>query len=809
MFPNQQAQPISRTNSNQSFSSSGSESPILGMNYNPQILPEHYDMLRNYHTVAQTFQNPPAQNHDATARPSVVQRSQPRPQPVISELLRNQRTGSQNPPQTTHESPNQIANREIQASSPGSQNIRHNNGSSHSSTQTGGVQRPNNTNTNTTGQTVNFLTPEQHMQNRTQHTGNPHQSQENQDAIQAPRPQPEARHPAQAPQNQDVNIFPTSSPNSELSQARADLRGIQDIVMQKETLVPHLNQMLKSEGMSVTGLKRHKQDMLLQKAQMLLAKGLFLNLQEMHRSIENIVAQRRYGSSGNVLSSAPPPQTYTGQIQSQLSASPFADGTQNNLIRNRGSPAVQPELHFRNLTTSQLRNQRNQMFGHTRSQSSTQPPSTPLTLEFRKSPFYKLGTIVHKPIFLLTPHRSRIIQQSLTFSFPQEAQLNESTSVVLVSQEYKKNEQGAQPMYFPFYFETEVDGKTFKVNTRGVRGTVGSAKPVDLKKAVITQVTNAGGDSEMVRRALAKRHSLRIMVNINDTGEVSSTKSFGLMLCTAHFVPISTLVESIKTRPHISVETTKKMASELADDDIVADDAVYSLKDTVMMTRITTPIRSTSCTHIDCFDAESFMMLQLQAETWKCPVCNKYVSWESLAVDDFFLEILKVAGPSISSVAIKADGSWSVCAESDDEMTSSDDDIPPPKRQQREEIVEILSDDDDNDDNDNGRNNQSNARIETPQPQRGRDLTNPLSSQQHQTQPQSSSPSNRGMGSTQSMPNSHPTHNSHERHHNSTISSNQTPDAEFNAASSALRRSRNMVFDDESEEENIVDLTSD
>lgn len=802
VIQNQQPRQLSRASSNQSVSSSGSDSPLIGMN-SPQILPEHYDMLRNYHAVSQMFQNPAAQSYDTIAASPIAQRA--RPQPVISELLRSQRTGSQ--PQ------NELAHSENQALSLSPPNGLQNGESPYNSTRDG--NNVNQTESSPNGQTVNFITPEQHMQNRSQHNGNLHYPTEAPGAYPSPQPHFEGRRTSQ-PQ-QDVNASPVSSPNADLNQARADLRRIQDIVMHKETLVPHLNQILKVEGMGVTGLKRHKQDMLLKRAQMLLGKGLFSNLQEMRASCENIIAQRRYGSSGNVLSSAPPP-TYSGQIHNQLSASPFSDtamtGSQNGSTRSRAPPVMPPEFHFRNLTTSQLRNQRNQIFGQARTQSSSQPPQImPHYLEFQKSPFYKLGTIVHKPIFLLTPHRSRILQQSLTFSFPPDAQLNEGTSVVLVSQEYKKNEQGPQPMYFPFYFETEVDGKTFKCNTRGVRGTVGSAKPVDLKKAVITQVTNSGGDSEMVRRALAKRHSLRFMVNINDTGEVSSSKSFGLMLCTANFVPIGTLIESIKTRPHIPVEKTKKMAAELADDDVVADDAVYSLKDTVMMTRISTPIRSTVCTHIDCFDAESFMMLQSQAETWKCPVCNKSISWESLAVDDFFLEILKVAGPTISSVAIKADGSWSVCAESDDEMTSSEEDVPMPKRQ-REEIVEILSDDEEDG---TERNNQQNSGTNPTPSRRENGPLNPLSAHQPQPQPQpqpqsqSSHPVMQSLGSSsRSNSNSHLSQSSHEQHNNNSTSfANQTPDAEFNAASNALRRSRNMVFDDESEDDNVVDLTSD
>jgi E3 SUMO-protein ligase PIAS1 len=58
-----------------------------------------------------------------------------------------------------------------------------------------------------------------------------------------------------------------------------------------------------------------------------------------------------------------------------------------------------------------------------------------------------------------------------------------------------------------------------------------------------------------------------------------------------------------------------------------------SLKDPISTLRIAIPCRSTLCSHNQCFDAESFLQLQEQAPTWNCPICNKTVSYQALAVD--------------------------------------------------------------------------------------------------------------------------------------------------------------------------------
>jgi E3 SUMO-protein ligase PIAS1 len=83
-----------------------------------------------------------------------------------------------------------------------------------------------------------------------------------------------------------------------------------------------------------------------------------------------------------------------------------------------------------------------------------------------------------------------------------------------------------------------------------------------------------------------------------------------------------------------------------------------SLKDPISTLRISTPCRSTVCTHNQCFDAESFLQLQEQAPTWTCPICNKTISYEGLAVDQYVEEILSKVR-SADQVTIQPNGEWS------------------------------------------------------------------------------------------------------------------------------------------------------
>lgn len=78
------------------------------------------------------------------------------------------------------------------------------------------------------------------------------------------------------------------------------------------------------------------------------------------------------------------------------------------------------------------------------------------------------------------------------------------------------------------------------------------------------------------------------------------------------------------------------------DNDLVATSTVISLKCPLSTLRINVPIRSTVCTHNQCFDALSFLQLQEQAPTWTCPLCNKIVCFEALEVDGYVQSSIRV-----------------------------------------------------------------------------------------------------------------------------------------------------------------------
>ena len=57
------------------------------------------------------------------------------------------------------------------------------------------------------------------------------------------------------------------------------------------------------------------------------------------------------------------------------------------------------------------------------------------------------------------------------------------------------------------------------------------------------------------------------------------------------------------------------------DDGIEQTAVKFSVKCPITYRRITIPARGHDCKHIQCFDLESYLKLNVDKGSWKCPVC--------------------------------------------------------------------------------------------------------------------------------------------------------------------------------------------
>uniref|UniRef100_H9FXI4 Zinc finger MIZ domain-containing protein 2 isoform 2 n=1 Tax=Macaca mulatta TaxID=9544 RepID=H9FXI4_MACMU len=106
-----------------------------------------------------------------------------------------------------------------------------------------------------------------------------------------------------------------------------------------------------------------------------------------------------------------------------------------------------------------------------------------------------------------------------------------------------------------------------------------------------------------------------------------------------------------------------------------------SLKCPITFRRIQLPARGHDCRHIQCFDLESYLQLNCERGTWRCPVCNKTALLEGLEVDQYMWGILNAIQHSeFEEVTIDPTCSWRPVPIKSDLHIKDDPDGIPSKR---------------------------------------------------------------------------------------------------------------------------------
>ncbi|XP_065568477.1 zinc finger MIZ domain-containing protein 1-like isoform X2 [Artemia franciscana] len=97
-----------------------------------------------------------------------------------------------------------------------------------------------------------------------------------------------------------------------------------------------------------------------------------------------------------------------------------------------------------------------------------------------------------------------------------------------------------------------------------------------------------------------------------------------------------------------------------ADNDGVEQTAIkVSLKCPITFKRISLPARGHECKHIQCFDLESYLQMNCDRGSWKCPVCNKTALLEGLEIDQYVWGILNDSRSSeTDEVTVDSNASW-------------------------------------------------------------------------------------------------------------------------------------------------------
>ncbi|KAL7065560.1 hypothetical protein AAHC03_05852 [Spirometra sp. Aus1] len=321
-------------------------------------------------------------------------------------------------------------------------------------------------------------------------------------------------------------------------------------------------------------------------------------------------------------------------------------------------------------------------------------PTCPPGLSFTNSPFFKVIEVIRPPTILspselnfipgkrpyeralslkisidqaeaITYHSQRLDDKRLDFGVQvimRFAKLDQSDLVNLRIGEPKQQQQESlspQPDNFPIHLMLHVNGR-----------------PAQLPPLLPT--TRPGLDGRRNARPVNITPLLRVSPAVSNTVKLVWTHDYATYTYFFYAVYLARkrstreLCEALRRHSFQAASVTKqKIIEKLAytavssntteDADLVIENTLpVQLLCPLSKCRIDLPVRGQNCQHIQCYDANTYLLINERKPAWKCPVCDVPAPFHELLVDGLMLEILAdTMTENLDEIVFKEDSSWS------------------------------------------------------------------------------------------------------------------------------------------------------
>jgi len=101
-------------------------------------------------------------------------------------------------------------------------------------------------------------------------------------------------------------------------------------------------------------------------------------------------------------------------------------------------------------------------------------------------------------------------------------------------------------------------------------------------------------------------------------------------------------------------------SSSQEEDDVAPVRVSLSLRCPLSQSRLQTGVRGRECTHLQCFDLDSYLLWNRSTPSWRCPICQQRARWDDLVVEPLVQEILQQVKEEVEWVHLDPEGHWSV-----------------------------------------------------------------------------------------------------------------------------------------------------
>jgi len=303
----------------------------------------------------------------------------------------------------------------------------------------------------------------------------------------------------------------------------------------------------------------------------------------------------------------------------------------------------------------------------TKAQDTAYPTFPDVSL--KKLPFFKTEDTLLKPSTLQPMGRGKTQQQNFSF-YLTPGQINRiSNSRYKTGQGKMEYRQQIQMRFsllettcdqldnFPSSVSVKVNGKMCSLPNIILNKTVRPSLPVNITSLCKLSPTTSNTITVSWAVEVGKAHTISVYQVENLTHK--------------------DLLDQLKMKGQRQPDYTKALIKEkLSDQDqeIATTSCKVTLACPLGKMRMTAPARASTCDHLQCFDAQLYLMMNEKKPKWVCPVCNKPALMENLLIDGFFLDLVR--SPRLPSdeheIVLHNDGTWDPITAKKGETKSDD-----------------------------------------------------------------------------------------------------------------------------------------
>ncbi|KAI9499224.1 hypothetical protein BDB00DRAFT_223882 [Zychaea mexicana] len=263
-----------------------------------------------------------------------------------------------------------------------------------------------------------------------------------------------------------------------------------------------------------------------------------------------------------------------------------------------------------------------------------------VTAAFKYGPYFEVVGELTPPVLfesILHMRSNRVFAFMLTLL--QQQLIKNGTHEVRVFCSKYTDHQKAGLLEFPEICEIKVNSNSILSGQRlrGIKGSPGTIHPPDITSFIQLSTRN------VVEICYASNNSKQDFVACVRFVQRHSVESLVEKLVLTQFLP--------------KEDVLQKFAKNQEEADVFIEFQTLSMKCPLAFSRIQTPIRASTCSHAQCFDAYTFLKMNEQTPTWSCPSCSRPIaSFDDLFVDGYFKDILDTVGRNADTVRIGANG---------------------------------------------------------------------------------------------------------------------------------------------------------